>query len=125
MTGPRLVQKGPFPLGVRFRNSGNVHVVPKGEVKVRRLWGPPITTLDIEGQNVLPASARLLRATWGLPGVGAYLVRAEMTVGPAARRVVSPERLVIVFPWVQVSIGLLLLVLVIGFARPVTRSARA
>ncbi len=120
MTGPRVVQKGPLPLGVRFQNVGTIHVEPKGEVMITRLWGAPVEAVGIEAQNVLPASARLLRATWAGPGIGAYLVRAEMTFGSPARRIVSPERLVIVFPWGQVLMGIVLLALAIGLARPLS-----
>jgi hypothetical protein len=50
----------------RFSNTGNVHVKPKGEVRVRNMFGQIASTPQInrDAANVLPLSDRTFITTW-------------------------------------------------------------
>ncbi len=50
----------------RFSNTGNVHVKPKGEVKIKNMFGQIVSTPQInrDAANILPLSERTFITSW-------------------------------------------------------------
>ncbi len=72
---------------VRFENKGNVHLLPRGEIRIFNMWGKERGVIPINHEtnfgNVLPESTRQFEFTWrgeaSLVDIGRY--RAELTLG--------------------------------------------
>jgi hypothetical protein len=125
IASPWLVEKGPVAMPVRFTNAGNVHLKPAGEIQVTQLWGAPVTTLKVDSQNVLPGSERLLPASWNAPGLGVYVAHADLKYGTTGQSLLTPNSLVIVFPWMLALGALAVFALGIGTALLLGRRKRA
>lgn len=56
----------PANFGVRFENTGNVHVKPAGTIEVKDMWGKKVGSLMVNETlaNVLPDSIRKFEAAW-------------------------------------------------------------
>jgi hypothetical protein len=125
VASPWVVEKGPVAVPVRFTNAGNVHVRPTGEVQVTQLWGAPVTTVKVTGENVLPGSDRLLAASWASPGLGVYLAHADLKYGTPEQSLLTPNSLVIVFPWTLALGALVVFALGLGTALLIGRRRKA
>jgi len=56
----------PANFSIDIRNTGNVHVIPSGNIFIQK-GGKTIATLDVNpsGGNILPASDRVFKPSWG------------------------------------------------------------
>lgn len=68
---------------LRFKNDGNSHVKPAGNIVITNWLGSKVAELPIESENVLPGSYRKITTTWQSPGFlfGKYVATAEGTYG--------------------------------------------
>lgn len=88
----------PIPLEVTFANSGNVHLVPMGEMTVVDVFGREVARAEVntERRIVLPGITRVLPAWWGSerevtsspwirefrkPTIGPFKITVKMTDG--------------------------------------------
>lgn len=67
--GTRLFSSKPIQFYARFSNQGNVHLKPKGEIKIKGIFDitstpDSLAVNEIEG-NVLPNSVRRFETVWG------------------------------------------------------------
>ncbi|MCB9815611.1 LytR C-terminal domain-containing protein [Candidatus Nomurabacteria bacterium] len=92
---------------LRFENSGNVHVLPQGEIVIKNMWGQdrgsiPINRTSLYG-NVLPQSVRNYSFTWtgewSLSDIGRYTAVATLAYGQDGRKSASSEISFWVIPW--------------------------
>lgn len=86
----------------RFNNTGNVHVKPKGEVKVRNMFGQIVSTPQVnrDAANVLPKSERTFVTTWypSSFAFGRYTAETVLTYGRG--KLEAKDKVVIwVLPW--------------------------
>jgi len=55
---------GPVDFELRTKNSGNVHIRPKGYVVISDFFGRTVAKVPIEAKNVLPDAIRKTEAKW-------------------------------------------------------------
>ncbi|MCA9363846.1 DUF916 domain-containing protein [Candidatus Kaiserbacteria bacterium] len=60
----KVYQSGPIPFGVLFENSGSIHLIPHGEIRVANMLGEEVGVLPLEPWFVLPRSVRLREVSW-------------------------------------------------------------
>jgi hypothetical protein len=56
----------PATFGIRFENTGNVHLKPAGTIEVKDMWGKKVASMEVNEDlaNVLPDSIRKFDASW-------------------------------------------------------------
>lgn len=137
----RILEKGgSLPLGsyqFRVQNQGNVHLTPRGEIRVSNLFGRTIASMDTNSAEgrVLPASTRLFTESfeeeWDLTWLQAagYQLRylmfgpltAELTLSYGTDEILSAQTSFWLIPWELISLVfatiLLLLVVYRGLKR--------
>ena len=114
-TDKSIYQKPPVNFVSRIRNLGNVHFAPSGEIVIKDIFGRKIDSLkinDVAG-NVLPDSIRKFENKWEksvLPGL--YKAELLLSYGTPQKSLTASVSFWIL-PWVQILIGLAILVVVI------------
>ncbi len=91
---------------LRFENTGNVHLVPQGEVRITNMWGKERGKLSINENssfgNVLPRSTRKFEFDWhgerSLFEVGRYKALATLAYGSENRQTTYRETYFWVLP---------------------------
>lgn len=97
---PRLIERGPIDIRLRFENEGNVHIKPKGKLRIWRLRGRETAALDVGGENVLPKSTRLFETKWKkVPSWGIFMVQGRLKYGAKERFAASSKTILFVMPW--------------------------
>jgi hypothetical protein len=120
----------PVNFGIRFENTGNVHVKPAGVIEIRNMWGKKVATLTVNETlaNVLPNSIRKLDTIWQknevLPDAsewqkerenfawGRYTATVILNYGVNGKTVTAKEAFM-VFPWMVTLLYIVLLIVVI------------
>lgn len=129
-TGSWFAGKPEMNFEVRFENKGNVHLLPRGEIKVLNMWGRERGIIPINHEtnfgNVLPESVRQFDFTWrgeaSLLDIGRYRAELTLAYGEEEQKFVTRSVAFWVIPLKPV------LLFVIGFALAawlITRSVRA
>lgn len=109
---------------VRFENTGNVHVLPRGEISIRNMWGKErgkILVNDADGfGNVLPGSTRKFEFEWtgeeNAFEFGRYTALATLSFGEDGSKTVYREAVFWVVPWKPILLTLLFIVGFLWFA---------
>ncbi|MAF79586.1 hypothetical protein CL629_00705 [bacterium] len=112
-TNKSVYQKLEVELALRFENTGNVHLQPKGEIIIYNMWGKERGKILInqksEFGNVLPKSMRTFNFVWkgekNIFEAGKYKALATLTYGKENHRNVSREAYFWIIP--LKSIGLI------------------
>jgi hypothetical protein len=104
---------------LRFENTGNVHLQPKGEIKIYNMFGSEKGNIQINHNNnfghVLPQSIRKWNFDWSLPNkisnMGRYKASLILSYGATNKEAVSQDIYfwVINFKVVGIILGSLLL----------------
>lgn len=119
-TEKSLVEKPEATFELRFENKGNVHLLPRGDIKILNMWGQergliPINSTTMFG-TVLPDSVRNYSFTWkgewSLADMGRYTAIATLGYGEEQKQFSSSKIAFWVIPFK--ALGLVLLIL-IGF----------
>lgn len=115
---PRLIESGPIDIKLRFKNEGNVHIRPKGKLKIWRPRGQTLTELVVGGENVLPKSTRLFAARWKkVPSWGIFMVQGELKYGAKGKVALSRRAIIFVLPWRLILFVLAIFLLGLIFGR--------
>lgn len=105
---------------MRFENTGNVHLLPQGEIRILNMWGQergivPINRDTMFG-NVLPESIRRFTfnwsGDWSIADMGRYTAVATLAYGAEERHFTSSETSFWIIPWRE---ALIVGGIVIGF----------
>jgi hypothetical protein len=120
----------PATFGIRFENTGNVHLKPAGTIEVKNMWGNKVASMMVNGDlaNVLPDSIRKFDASWqktaSLPGAsewqkerenfawGKFTATVVLNYGVGGQ-VVTAQTSFWVFPWRVTLFYVVLFVLVL------------
>lgn len=86
---PRSVEEPHAEFSLRFENKGNVHVQPRGSIRIYNMWGKERGVIPINSEshfgNVLPESIRDFRFAWtgerSLADIGRYTAEASLAYG--------------------------------------------
>ncbi|QQG49942.1 MAG: hypothetical protein HZB70_04055 [Candidatus Berkelbacteria bacterium] len=115
-TAPRLLINPPADFSILFSNLGNVHLRPKGEIKIRNWSGDVRQTLTVnEGDgNVLPESKRRFKNSWGFDwkAFGKYTASAVIYYGKPEQQLTATRALYIVPLWFIIAVAVLILVII-------------
>ncbi len=78
-----LNDQGKVDFVLRFANTGNVHVKPKGTITITNWLGSKVAEIQLDGENVLPDSIRKITASWEPQGTlfGKYTATINGTYG--------------------------------------------
>lgn len=108
----------PVTFTTRFKNTGNVHVQPRGSINIYNMFGKETASVLVnpDALNVLPSSERIFPSTWtsGL-GFGLYTAQEKLVYGDSGSLVTASASFWIV-PWkivLAIIIGLFLLLLIL------------
>ena len=116
------LQKPAADFTLRFRNTGNVDLVPQGVITVYNMWGKERGTIPVNQEddtfgNVLPQSVRKFSFHWesgaGLLDFGRYTAVATLDYGTENRRSDSKEVAFWVVPVVPMAETLLAIAIII------------
>ncbi|HUW71872.1 MAG TPA: hypothetical protein VMV66_01610 [Candidatus Humimicrobiaceae bacterium] len=112
-----IVGSLPLSFNVTFKNLGNVHLKPLGNIIIRDLFGRTKAQISINPQrfNVLPESQRTFTSEWKEEGIffGPYRATLELSYGLEEPWEFKKTALVWVLPWTLVLLIVLALVVVI------------
>ena len=121
--------KLPVPLTVSFKNKGNVHLLPSGEVRFYNWKNELIFEQPISPRMVLPGQLAQFTVEWTPRALfGQYTAQAEIRYGTDQTVMLSNRVAVWVSPWIGlVGIGaglIVVLVIVLLFRHRITLALR-
>ncbi|MEX0621934.1 MAG: hypothetical protein WD187_03000 [Candidatus Woykebacteria bacterium] len=120
-TPKNFYREGPVDFVARIKNTGNVHVIPKGNIDIKDTFGRKVASLPVNEKNgnVLPESIRRFdkdssNLIWEPGGftVGRYTATLALTYGDPAKNLTAQVTFWVV-PWVQLLIIALAVIIVI------------
>lgn len=101
---PGFVSHGPIDFQFAIHNSGNVHIMPAGKLKVYDWHGKQVTELNIPTSIILPDSTKEYTTTWDAShAIGKY--RAELEVSYADKTLKRSVAQVWIVPWLELTLG--------------------
>lgn len=153
LDGPTSMSRPPVDFNIRVKNSGNVHIKPKGKVTILNMFGGEVDTLTLpQEKNVLPGQTRLFEVRWVKKAtsatkgnffsevgaefsnfaLGTYTANIEATYGQTDKTMLGKVKFTIV-PWralLVIVLGLIILTLIFtvgmkSYNRMVIRKAQA
>jgi hypothetical protein len=110
-----LFEYGPIGIVTKIENTGNVHIKPKGTIRVSNMFGKTVqdSQLNSSGGNVLPKSTRKFSQQLNKRLLfGKYKIQADVTYGEE-NKIISQTASFWVIPYKLVAISLALLALLI------------
>ena len=119
----RIFQEPKVNFTLRFENKGNVHLLPRGEISIRNMWGKErgkiLVNQDSDFGNVLPKSIRNFSFEWtgenNFFEVGKYTAIATLVFGDQTKETTYREISFWVIPFGPASKILAFLFVFIGF----------
>jgi len=122
-TAPRFLEFGPVPFTTELLNRSDLHIRPKGTIKVKNLLGQVKTTMALEERNIFPGASFLYQNTWDtkylLGRYRADLVASYGTTG----QVLMATLYFYVFPW-KIALAVVLAVVIILLAVKLQRKRK-
>ncbi len=99
---------------LEFKNTGNVHIEPKGEIEITNMFGKIRGRIALQSGNsfghILPFSTKNFMFTWNgetnYLDIGLYRARAALHYGEEGEKVAYHSTYFLVFPWMP-AIGIL------------------
>ena len=144
--GQSVFYELPVNFVVRFANTGNIHLRPRGSIELKNIFGDTkILAVNSDQRNILPNSTRLFATTWGYGAVGSnmiqqfwnelkqefnngsfgrYTATLNLTYGDSEQSLVSPPVSFWVVPWrllVVTLAGLAVVVFLFRLNRKINR----
>ncbi len=122
LTTKSLLGTPEVTFSLRFENKGNVHLQPRGDIKIFNMWGEERGTIPINQYtnfgNVLPDSIRKFLFTWkgewSPSDIGRYTAIATLGYGSDEKKFTSAETVFWVLPLKFMSLVMIGLVLFFG-----------
>lgn len=107
-------EKGPFTFLFLYKNSGNVHLAPYGNITIRNSIGQAIDVIDIDPYFAMPDSVRQREITWNKDVLlGRY--KAEINLNRGYKNIIDTKELIFwVIPWKFIVISFILICMVVG-----------
>lgn len=113
MEVPGFSEYGPIKIVTEISNFSDVHIRPKGGIKIYNWFGKELATLNLKEQNIFPGSSRLYENTWPQKwGFGKYRATLEAAFGSKGG-VLTATVFFWIVPWRLVLIAVLALILVV------------
>lgn len=103
--------KGPVDFNIRIKNSGSVHIKPKGVIAITDMFGKKVADVNVSQLNVLPGAIRHMTAIWDkTPAFGKYTATLLAYYGDDNQQLTAVTSFWIV-PWVSILVWTLVIVL--------------
>lgn len=116
MKTPRFIESGPVPLGLKLKNTGNVHTKVTGIVSVTNVLGKKVADIVIPPTNVFPQADRIINLTLDKRFlIGPYQTLSIVYYGSENKTVTSYSPF-FVFP-VKIIAGVIILLILLFFIR--------
>jgi hypothetical protein len=111
--GKHLFASGPISFGISFQNTGNVHLNPYGEIRVKNIFGEEVGFVEVVPWFALPNSLRFREVVWNRDHLfGIYTAEARINRGYDNIVDTSSVTFVIV-PWKSILVAFAVLAAVI------------
>ena len=110
-SAPKYSEYGLIPFTIRFKNTGTIHVKPRGFITITNWIGRKVTDIEFPIRNVIPEAVRKIETSWDKKWLwwGKYTATLSGSYGvsntPFAPAVVTFWA----FPW-KVGVGILLII---------------
>jgi hypothetical protein len=118
---PKVLITPPANFSILFSNTGNIHLRPKGELKIRNWFGDTSAAIKInEGEgNVLPDSKRRFETSWqyNWKAFGKYTAITALYYGSEEKQLIATRTFVVIPIWFITAVGLLALLTLIWIIR--------
>ncbi len=114
-----MFEYGPVDITLRLQNSGNIHIKPKGTIRVTNTFGKEVASFPFNsnGSNVLPQSIRKFQETLHNKLLfGRYKVQADIVYGND-NKIISASHTIWVIPYKLILLVLAAIVLIIFLIR--------
>jgi len=115
-SGPTFLVSQPANFSLLFSNTGNIHLKPSGDIKIKNWFGNLDTTLAVNQNNgnILPQSKRHFDAQWtyNWKAVGQYTASATITYGTPEQQLTVMRHFYIIPVWFIVTLAILILILI-------------
>ncbi len=110
---------------LRFENTGNVHIIPRGDIVISNMWGKERGTVVVNEEtafgNVLPGATRRFAFRWKGEGsvfdIGRYKAVATLTYGDVMKKTVFRTTYFWILPWRPVVFGGLGIIVFVWFVQ--------
>lgn len=93
-------EKGPVAFETRVKNTGSVHLKPRGTITVQNMFGKEVAKIPVDEKNVLPGAIRRIETSWPASGfqLGRYTATLSMVYGDSGT-IVTASASVVLFPY--------------------------
>jgi len=99
-TQKKFWEYGPVEFEIKTKNSGNVHLKPKGTITISNSFGKKVGVVEVEPKNVLPGAVRKSTASWGKKILlGKYTAVLSLVYGAGSGKMITGSTTFIGFPY--------------------------
>jgi hypothetical protein len=91
--------KGPIAFDVRVKNTGSVHIKPKGIIAITDIFGNKVADLNVEQKNVLPDAIRHMSTSWEKPPMMGKFTATLLTYYGTGNSQLSAATTFWIIPW--------------------------
>lgn len=109
----------PINFNLSFKNTGNVYLKPKGEIKIKNFIGltKKILTVNEHELQVLPESLKNFNVIWDSNGwknfaIGPYKVEINLKYGEGENQI-NEKIWIFIFPWKIILAAVLILIIIL------------
>jgi hypothetical protein len=96
----KFQEKSPISFQINFKNQGNIHLLPSGNVRIFNWQGKKIDELSLKPEIVLPKTARTFRAVWQKKYlIGKFFAAAQINYGSEHLKLQAGRIEFWVVPW--------------------------
>jgi len=126
-SAPKFSEYGPINFVIRLKNTGTVHLRPRGLVTITNIFGSQVANVEFAQQNVIPGAIRRIEAKWDEGWLWGLKYQATLVGSYGSQNnPISAVTTFWVFPWKVVLLAIIILSLIIYFAvRTVRKVKRA
>ncbi len=79
---PKFIRPGPMDIKFKITNTGNVHIMPTGNIRISDWRGAVVATVDVPAGIILPNSTKEYSVPWTIPiSLGRYSAELEVEYG--------------------------------------------
>ncbi len=129
-TQESYAQYGPVKFDLRLKNSGNVHLQPRGSIVINNMFGKKVAEIPLSNPNVLPGAIRKSVTEWTEKNlIGRYTATLVAQYGQTSstgdQKTLSATTSFIVFPLylIWVTLGIIVVVYLLITQRKAIRRA--
>lgn len=103
---------GSFDINFTLHNSGNVHIMPRGNIEIKNFLGKVVDTIPLTPNLILPGTDKEYKVSWGKPlDLNFYTTNLSLNYGSNDQVLVSSNQSIFIFPWPLILFAFVLLTL--------------